>query len=63
MVKFINLPNWGLLNLAHVESICPEYDDDYKKPIGYRINYCHNHSDFMSIEDYEHLLKHMPQIC
>lgn len=57
-IKIVNIPGWGLLNLAYVESIRPEYDDDCDNLLGYRINYCHTHTEFMSVEDYEYLMKH-----
>lgn len=59
MIKIVNIPGWGLLNLANVESIRPEYDDEYDNLIGYRINYCHTHNEFMSVEDYEYLMKNI----
>lgn len=57
MIKIVNLSRWGLLNLANVESIRPEYDDSYDELIGYRVNYCHTRTEFMSVEDYEELKK------
>ena len=61
MSKFINIPGWGLLNLANVESIRPEYDDDGESdtPTYYRINYCHNHSSFISVENFEYIVNHL----
>lgn len=58
-IKIVNIPGWGLLNLAYVESIRAEYDDESDTPTHYRISYCHNHSDFMSINAYEFLMNHM----
>lgn len=56
-MKMIEIPGWGMLNLANVESIRPEYDDEYENITGYRINYCHTHTEFISVEDYEELKK------
>lgn len=58
-IKIVNIPGWGLLNLAYVESIRAEYDDESDTPTCYRINYCHNHSDCMSVNAYEYLMNHM----
>lgn len=60
-IKMVNIPGWGLLNLAYVESIRPEYDydDESDTPACYRINYCHNHSDIMSVNAYEFLMKNI----
>lgn len=57
-IKIVNIPGWGLLNLAYVESIRPMYDEEHKNVVGYRINYCHTRTEYMSVEDFDYMMKH-----